>query len=71
MVETVKRADYMLHRPGGFRLFTDHKNLRYIFNPDSVISKVPKYTAGKLQRWSLLLMGYDYMIVHLPGEQNV
>ncbi len=71
LVETVKRADYMLHRPGGIHLFTDHKNLRYIFNPDSVINNVPKYAADKLQRWSLLLMGYDYMIVHLPGEQNV
>ncbi len=71
LVETVKRADYMLHRSGGFQLFTDHKNLRYIFNPASVISKVPKYTADKLQRWSLLLMGYDYRIVHLPGEKNV
>ncbi len=38
LVETVKRADYMLHRPGGFLLLRDHKNLWYILNPDSVIS---------------------------------
>jgi hypothetical protein len=25
LVETVKRADYMLHRPGVIHLFTDHK----------------------------------------------
>ncbi len=68
LVETVKRADY---KPGAFHLFTDHKNLRYIFNPDSVVSEVPKYTADKLQRWSLLLMGNGYIIVHLPGEKNV
>ncbi len=67
LVESVKRTDYMLHRPRGFHLFTDHKNLRYIFNPDSVISKVPKYTADKLQRWSMLLIGYNYMIVHMFG----
>lgn len=71
LVETVKRADYLLHRPGGFRLFTDHLNLRYIFNPSSVLSAVPKYTADKLQRWSMVLMGYHYEIVHIPGEDNV
>ena len=61
----------MLHRPGGFRLFTDHLNLRYIFNPGTVLSAVPKYTADKLQRWSMVLMGYQYEIVHIPGEDNV
>ncbi len=62
LIETVKRADYLLHGPRGFRLYTDHKNLRYIFNPKSVLAKVPKYTADKLQRWSLLLIGYKYRI---------
>lgn len=71
LVETVKRADYLLHRPGGFRLCTDHLNLRYIFNPASVLSAVPKYTADKLQRWSMVLMGYQYEIMHIPGEDNV
>ncbi len=70
LVETAKRADYMLHRPGSFHLFSDHKNLRYIFNPDSVVSKVPKNTADKLQMWSLLLMGYDYMIVTCRGSRT-
>jgi hypothetical protein len=41
LLETVKRVDYMLYGPGVFHLFTDHKNLRYIFNPNSVVSKVP------------------------------
>ena len=27
LVETVKRADYLLRRPGGFRLFTDHRGI--------------------------------------------
>jgi hypothetical protein len=71
LVETVRRADYLLHRPGGFRSFTDHKNLRYIFNPASELASVPKYTADKLQRWGLMLMGYEYTIYHITGEENV
>jgi hypothetical protein len=66
LVEAVKRADLMQHRMGGFTPRTDHRNLWYIFNPRSVVSKVPKYTADKLQRWSLLLMGYEYRIVDMP-----
>ncbi|GMF46575.1 unnamed protein product [Phytophthora fragariaefolia] len=50
IVETCRRADYLLHRPNGFALFTDHRNLRYIFDPHSVSKSVPKYTADKLHR---------------------
>jgi Chromo (CHRromatin Organisation MOdifier) domain/RNase H-like domain found in reverse transcriptase len=60
-----------LHRPGGFSLYTDHRNLKYIFNPQSVVAAVPKYTADKLQRWALLLMSYEYTIQDIPGEDNV
>jgi transposase InsO family protein len=71
ILETCKRADYLLRRPGGFHLFTDHRNLQFIFSPASVVSTVPKYTADKLQRWAIVLMSYDYIIRHIPGEENV
>ncbi|KAJ8539125.1 hypothetical protein ON010_g12746 [Phytophthora cinnamomi] len=53
IVETCRRADYLLHRSDGFALFTDHRNLRYIFYPHGVSNTVPKYTADNLHRWSL------------------
>ncbi|KAF0744145.1 hypothetical protein Ae201684_001287 [Aphanomyces euteiches] len=71
IVECLKRADYLLHKPGGFALFTDHANLKFIFNPTSVNAAIPKYTAAKLDRWALLLMGYDYTIYDIAGEANV
>ncbi|KAF0712314.1 hypothetical protein As57867_004858, partial [Aphanomyces stellatus] len=71
IVECLKRADYLLHRPGGFALFTDHANLKFIFNPASVNAAIPKYTAAKLDRWALLLMGYDYTIYDIAGDVNV
>ncbi|OWY94851.1 hypothetical protein PHMEG_00035302 [Phytophthora megakarya] len=54
-----------------FDLFTDHRNLRYIFDPHSVSNSVPKYIADKLHRWSLLLMGYNYDNHDISGEDNV
>ncbi|OWZ13492.1 hypothetical protein PHMEG_00013169 [Phytophthora megakarya] len=71
IIETCRRADYLLHRQDGFDLFIDHRNLRYIFDPHSVSNSVPKYTADKLHRWSLLLMGYDYDIHDIAGEDNL
>ncbi|KAF0728670.1 hypothetical protein Ae201684_013628 [Aphanomyces euteiches] len=71
IVECLKRADYLLHKPGGFALFTDHANLKFIFNPTSVNAAILKYTAAKLDRWALLLMGYDYTIYDIAGEANV
>ncbi|OWZ06592.1 hypothetical protein PHMEG_00021131 [Phytophthora megakarya] len=71
IIVTCQRADYLLHRPGGFMLYTDHRNLRFIFNPSSVVSSVPKYTADKLQRWALLLMAYEYVTCDIAGADNV
>ena len=71
IVEACKRADYLLHGERGFRLYTDHRNLKYIFDPHSIDSTVPKYTADKLQRWSLILMGHRYTIYDIPGDSNV
>ena len=71
IVETLVRADYLLHPAAGFNLFTDHRNLKFIFSPSSVVASVPKYTAQKLERWALLLMGYRYTIHDIPGEVNV
>ena len=70
-MDALNRADYLLHRPGGFALFTDHANLKFIFNPTSVHASVPKYTAAKLDRWALLLMGYEYRIHSITGESTV
>jgi len=72
VVEAVKRLDYLLLRPGGFRLLTDHRNLQYMFNPAGQgRSPMAKYQADKLQRWALVLSTFPYSIETLPGEANV
>jgi hypothetical protein len=52
-------------------LFPDHANLKYIFNPASLRAAVPKYTAAKSDRWTFLLMGYEYRISDITDEANV
>ena len=41
ILEILRRADYLLHRPGGFDLYTDNSNLKFIFNPASLRADVP------------------------------
>jgi hypothetical protein len=71
IVEATRRLEYLLLRPRGFRLYTDHRNLVYIFSPHAVDSAVSRYQADKLQRWSLSLTAFQYVIEHVPGEDNV
>jgi hypothetical protein len=71
IVETCKRMEYLLLREKGFHLFTDHRNLKYIFDPKSVNGNIARYQADKLQRWSMVLQMFRYQIEHIPGESNV
>ncbi|PIO61946.1 reverse transcriptase [Teladorsagia circumcincta] len=40
-----------------FKLLTDHKPLLHIFGS---MKAIPTYTANRLQRWKLILMGYNF-----------
>ena len=71
IVETCKRMEYLLLRNRGFHLFTDHRNLQYIFDPTSVDSNIARYQADKLQRWSMVLASFKYEIEFVSGEDNV
>ena len=71
IVHAVSKLDYLLIRPTGFLIFTDHQNLRYIFNPYGENPSIQRHTANKLQRWALILMNFNYKIAHIPGLENV
>ena len=71
IVESCKKFSHLLIRDGGFRIYTDHRNLKYIFNPSGVVSQVPKPQADRLERWAVFLRAFDYIIEHVPGEANV
>ena len=48
-----------------FRLVTDHKPLLGLFNNDKPISVM---SSGRIQRWSLMLQGYTFTLVHKSGK---
>jgi hypothetical protein len=71
VAESCKRLEYLLIRPGGFRLFTDHRNLVYMFNPLGYNSNMAKYQAHKLQRWALTMTTFPYVVECVAGEDNL
>jgi hypothetical protein len=65
------RLSWLLHRPDGFSIFTDHHNLTYIFNPYGHNPGLSSHTAAKLLRWALKLSSYRHTIEHVPGVENI
>lgn len=68
IVRACSELDYLLIRDKGFKMFTDHRNLIYIFAPGT---EIKKHVRGKLLRWSLKLNEFKYEIEHIPGDENV
>ena len=68
IVESVERLRHLLLRPKGFRLFTDHNNLRFTFG---IYSSKKLNVRARLDRWSLKLQGYRYTVEHIAGEDNI
>ena len=50
-----------------FIILSDHKPLQHIFKETSA---TPTMASARIQRWALLLGGYDYTIEYKPGDQQ-
>ncbi|KAE9038096.1 hypothetical protein PR002_g6194 [Phytophthora rubi] len=68
IIKAATDLDYLLIRSKDFRLYSDHRNLIFIFAPGD---EIKKHVGGKLQRWSLKLNELRYTIEHISGEDNV
>ena len=71
ILDAIHRFDYLLIYERKFRIFTDHKNLMFIFNPDKTSIPLKQHTLDKLYRWALKLSSVDYLIEHIPGQLNI
>ena len=57
IVSMFRRLEYLLW--GGVRIYTDHSNLAYIFEPEACVWSVPKTAAQRLENWKTVLAQYD------------
>ena len=68
VMSTLKRLEYLLRN--GVQIYTDHRNLAYIFYPDACVSSVAKISTQRLNQWKAVLRQYDFTIVHIAGARN-
>lgn len=48
-----------------FTLITDHQPLKFIFDPNK---NIPMLASARIQRWSIILSAYDYVIKYRKGS---
>ena len=70
IIHAVKRLRYYLARPKAWLLYTDHRNLVYLLAPSIARVRVSQASMDRLVRWSWELIGMNYRIVHIPGDDN-
>jgi|GEM_PF-2679083 len=69
VLRTILRMEHLiLGLKGRVNIFTDHKNLVYLFHPPK---SAPKSTVSRLYRWVLLLQQYKLTVTHISGESNI
>jgi hypothetical protein len=71
IVQAVERLRHLLLRDEGFRLFTDHRNLIYVFDPILKDNDFKKKADEKLCRCASKLFAFKYMIEHISGELRI
>jgi len=69
--QTFKKMDYMLYGHPDTHVFTDHRNLLFIFAPLAINPILGHHIVSKVQRWALVLSTFNYTIEHIRGCDNV
>lgn len=71
IVQVFKKLDYLLLTQRPVHVYTDHRNLLFVFNPLSLEPVLGRHIVSKVQRWALHLSKYSYTIEHIEGDKNV
>ena len=69
--KTFEKLDYLFAGRSDIRVFTDHRNLLFVFAPRALEPTLGRHVVSKVQRWAFYLSRFDYIIEHIRGEENV
>jgi transposase InsO family protein len=70
VMETVNKCEHLLVTDDGFKLFSDHNNLSYLFSLDDEHFKGRKAAKDRVERWIVAMRRFVYSIEHIPGIDN-
>ncbi len=51
-------------------LYTDHRNLLFVYNPEVREPPLERHIISKVERWGLYLSKFQYVIEHVDGDFN-
>ena len=68
ILSAFERVPYLLW--DGSNIFCDHRNLAYIFSPRSCGVTLSKAASQRLVGWRACMSQFNYVIQHIPGEDN-
>lgn len=66
----IERIHWVLATNRCLDLFTNHKNLFFLFNPTAIVADLSQTTMRVTLRWGVCLSAYNYIYVHIPGSLN-
>ena len=70
VIQAFRKLDYLLACDPTTRVFTDHRNLLFTFNPVAMEPSLGRHKVLKVIRWALFLSAFNYRIEHVPGDSN-
>lgn len=70
VVQGFRKLDYLLACDQSTRVFTDHRNLLFAFNPAAMEPSLGRHKVLKVVRWALYLSAFTYRIEQVPGDVN-
>ena len=69
--QTFEKMDYLFQSQRGTHVYTDHRNLLFIFAPLALEPVLGRHVVSKVQRWALFLSRFSYVIEHIDGKSNI
>lgn len=69
--QTFEKVDYFFFGSTPARIFSDHRNLLFVFVPIALEPRLGRHIISKVQRWALFLSRFEYVIEHVGGIDDV
>lgn len=69
--QTFEKLDYLLLGSKPAHFYTDHRTLMSVFAPLALEPTLRRHIVSKVQRWTLFLSRFPFVIEHVSGTLNV
>lgn len=69
--KTFEKMDFLFQCQRRTHVFTDHRNLLFVFAPLAMEPVLGRHVVSKVQRWALFISRFAYVIEHIEGKSNI